>query len=281
MSTEHANKPLVSILMATYNRAGFLARSAGSVMRQKYDNWELLIVDDGSTDETRAVAEKLSAGEARIKYIRHEHTGRIAAISNFGLRAARGKYVAILDDDDYWSEPEKLARQVRFMEENTDYVGCGGGIIILDKRGKETGRVLKPETHEAIRRRALVANGVANSTALFRLADALDAGLYDESMLQFADWDFWLKMGLRGKLYNFQEYFTAYTMWPGGSSFSRQHEAARAAVRIVLRYRKSYPGFWLALPYVTAYFMYTHLPIGLKKYWNPFLSRLKKSLFSG
>ncbi len=273
-------KPLVSILMATYNRAGFLPRSVRSVVEQKYENWELLIVDDGSADKTRAVAEKLSAAEPRIRYIRHEHTGRIAAISNFGLKFARGRFIAILDDDDYWLDREKLLKQVRFMEENPDYAGCGGGIIILDGDGRETGRVLKPETHAAIRKRALIANGMANSTTVFRREDALAAGLYDESLLQFADWDFWLKMGLRGKLYNFQDYFAAYAMWPAGSSFSRQHEAARSALRVVFRYRGRYPGFSLALPYVMAYLLYAYLPTWLKKHWNPFLSRLKKNLFS-
>jgi len=276
-----SGKPLVSILMATYNRAGFLPRAIRSVLNQSYQGWELLVADDGSVDETKKTVEELAAKDARIRYLWHSHTGRIAVISNFGLRRVQGKYVAVLDDDDYWIDADKLSKQVGFLENNPEYAGCGGGIMLTDQEGRSYGGVKKPESDQAIRKNALIANPMANSTTLFRYDAAKEIGFYDESLLQFADWDFWLKMNLIGKLYNFPEYFGTYTMWSGGSSFKKQRQAARSGLTIIFRYRGKYGSFWLALLSGSAYFIYAYLPNRLKSFWNPILSRLKKKLFAG
>jgi len=122
---------------------------------------------------------------------------------------------------------------------------------------------------------------MANSTTLFRRATAERLGNYDETMLQFADWDFWLKMGLAGKLYNFPEHFAAYRMWEGGMSFAKQRENARSAFRIVRRYTGRYPRTALGCLSAVAYATYAYLPAFIKRFLNPALSRLKKFLFAG
>lgn len=272
--------PKVSILMAAWNRAKFLERSVRSVQSQTFHDWELIITDDGSTDETPEVAARFSKEDKRIIYIRLNHIGRIAKVSNAGVRRARGEYIAILDDDDWWATDGKLEKQVKFLDSHLEYVGCGGGLILVDEAGRETGRVLKPEHDEDIRKYALIANPMANATTLFRRVVAEKIGWYDETMLQFADWDFWLKMGLQGKLYNFPEYFMCYRMWGGGMSFARQKETAASARRIIFLCRKSYPNFSLALAYVMAYSAYVYLPLGIRRITHAWLSRLKKTIFS-
>jgi succinoglycan biosynthesis protein ExoA len=119
-----------------------------------------------------------------------------------------------------------------------------------------------------------------NSTTLFRRAVAEKIGGYEESLLEFADWDFWLKMGLRGKLYNFPEHFLYYRVWSGGSSFLRQKENAISAFQILNRHRGEYPGFLNGFAGAAAYLFHAHLPAFVKKYSSPFFSRLKKYLFS-
>lgn len=273
-------RPKVSILMAAWNRARFLGRSVQSIQLQTFRDWELIITDDGSTDETPQVVRRLVEGDKRIIYVRLDHLGRIAKVSNAGVRRACGEYVAILDDDDWWVVDDKLEKQVKFLDTHPEYVGCGGGLILVDEAGRETGRVLKPEHDEDIRKYALIANPMANATALFRRADAEKIGWYDETMLQFADWDFWLKMGHEGKLYNFPEYFMCYRMWGGGMSFARQKETAASARRIVFRHRKSYPNFSLAFLYVAAYSIYAYFPELIRRTMNPWFSRLKKIIFA-
>ncbi|MBQ0062672.1 MAG: glycosyltransferase family 2 protein [Prevotella sp.] len=105
---------LVSIVTPAYNSSLYIAKSINSVLAQTYANWEMLIVDDGSTDNTLEIVR--SYEDKRIKIFNNTHQGAAEA-RNLALRQATGKYVAFLDSDDLWL-PEKLEKQVRFMEEN-------------------------------------------------------------------------------------------------------------------------------------------------------------------
>lgn len=271
--------PKVSALLTTCDRGGVLIKAVESLHAQSLSDWELIIVDDSANSET-AEAVKQFSSDARIKYFHREKKGSIANASNFGLARATGEYVAILDDDDWWIDQKKLEKQIAFLETHPEYAGCGGGIVAVNPEGKELFKTLKPREDADIRNRALYANPMANSTTVFRRAAAEKAGNYDETLKQFADWDFWLKLGTVGKLYNFPEYFTSYMVWERGASFSKQRESAQAAFRIVKRHKGEYPGYLRGLCFACSYWMYAHLPAWLKKFLNTPLSRLKKALFS-
>ena len=115
---------LVSIIMPSYNTGGFIAESIESVLAQTYKDWELIIVDDCSTDDTDAVIARYD--DSRIKYLKNETNSGAAVSRNRALQEATGKWIAFLDSDDTW-HPEKLERQIRFMEQTgykftyTDY----------------------------------------------------------------------------------------------------------------------------------------------------------------
>ena len=274
-------KPTVSVLTATWNRAHLIGAAIESVRDQTFPDWELIVVDDGSTDTTAGVIRGWQAKDKRIAYFRMPTRESIAAVSNLGLAHAQGKYVAILDDDDWWIDKRKLEKQVAFMDAHPDCVACGGGIMMVDERGKELGRALKKESDAEIRNVALFANPMANSTTLFRADAASAVGRYDDTTIrQFADWDFWLKLGLRGKFYNFPEYFAAYRIHPGSSSFQKQRENADAAIIIVKRYRRKYPGFWKGILYAYGYRIYTFAPLWFRRGTYAFLSSVKKRLFA-
>src|SRR3989344_5001552 len=99
-------------------------------------------------------------------------------------------------------------------------------------------------------------------------------------MPQFADWDFWLKMGLIGKLYNFPLYFLSYRMWEQGMSFAKQKVNARCAVRIAKRYAHMYPNRFSSLAFAYGYVLYTYVPESVRRFFNPLLSKAKKTFFS-
>jgi glycosyltransferase involved in cell wall biosynthesis len=103
------NQPLVSIIMPTYNRAAFIMETIESIIAQSYTNWELLVVDDGSTDNTEELVHSLK--DARINYHKFERTGITGRLKNFGINKARGALIAIMDSDDLWP-PQKLQKQV-------------------------------------------------------------------------------------------------------------------------------------------------------------------------
>lgn len=116
---------LVSIIMPSYNTAGYISETIESVLAQTYTNWELIIVDDCSTDNTDEVV-KTFLTDKRIKYLKNEKNSGAAVSRNYALREAKGKWIAFLDSDDLWL-PEKLEKQIAFMEKNgykftyTDY----------------------------------------------------------------------------------------------------------------------------------------------------------------
>ena len=266
--------------MLTYNRPQKIGRAIASACRQTLDDWELIIVQDGANPATAALLGDWVEREPRVRYFQRGTVGCIAEASNYGLRHARGQYVAILDDDDCWSTEDKLERQIAFLDANPEYVACGGGYILVDQDGSERGRFLKPESDDAIRARALLANPIANSTAIFRRTLAGEPALYDESIKGFADWDFWLMIGEHGKLYNFPEHVAHYALWEGGGSFHSQKVNTRAAVRIVKKHSQHYDGGAAALALAYLYLAYAHLPLSVRRASYHTLSSLKKALAS-
>lgn len=132
----------VSVIMPVYNAGKFLKHSIHSVQLQTYDNWELLIVNDASTDESLAEAKSFAEKDSRIKvFDMHENLG-VGACRNFAIARASGRYLAFLDADDLWSK-RKLEKHVSFMQEN-DYALSHTSFAYIDEKGKflPTGQVI-------------------------------------------------------------------------------------------------------------------------------------------
>ena len=123
---------LVSIIMPSWNTARFIRESIDSVRNQTYTNWELLIVDDCSTDNTDEIVASYS--DERIRYFKNKKNSGAALTRNRALREARGEWIAVLDSDDLWT-PEKLERQLQFMKEN-NYVFSYHEYVKIDEESK-------------------------------------------------------------------------------------------------------------------------------------------------
>lgn len=134
---------LVSIVMPSYNTANYIESSIESVRHQTYENWELIIVDDCSTDDTDEVVRPFLS-DRRIRYLKNEQNSGAAISRNWALREAKGKWIAFLDSDDLWL-PEKLEKQVTFMEQN-GYHFSYTNYEEIDMAGEKTGvRVTGPK----------------------------------------------------------------------------------------------------------------------------------------
>ena len=129
---------MVSIITPIYNSADTLKETAASVLAQDYQDWELLLIDDCSSDESRAVMEELAASDSRIRCLYNERNVGVAETRNHGIKKACGRYIAFLDSDDIW-DADKLSRQMRFMEE-TDSPFTYTSIRIIDETGTPTGK---------------------------------------------------------------------------------------------------------------------------------------------
>lgn len=119
--TTPKNKPLVSIICPTYNRDGYIAEAVNSVRNQTYDNWEMIVVSDGSTDGTDRVMRYYIDNDKRIIYSKLDKNRGIAKARNHGLSLAKGSYIAVMDSDDLCS-PERLEKEVAVLRSGVDFV---------------------------------------------------------------------------------------------------------------------------------------------------------------
>ncbi len=270
----------VSVVMLTYDRPRFLNRAIESVVKQDYQDWELIVVDDGLGRESEEIVLGWLNQDSRIRYYHREKAGNIANAMNFGIKQARGEYIAVLDDDDYWIPIDKLSRQVEFLDENTSCAACGGGAIVIDENGTEKLRYFKLQDDKALRKWALISNPMHHSTSMFRRSLIFQCGLYDELLAGFQDWDVFLKLAKQGSLHNFPEALVYYTMWGESGSFLSQRANSRAAIAIVLRHGKAYGRFVAALSLAGIHYLYARLPRLIKQASFSFLSRAKKRAFA-
>lgn len=188
-------KPLVSIIMPTYNHAEFITEAIESVFRQTYKCFELIIINNYSTDDTEKIVN--SYDEDRIKYLRFQNRGIIAASRNLGIKNSTGKYIAFLDSDDIWL-PEKLEKQVALMENNVEMALSYVLYSKLHQNGIIKGEFPYP-THRAqghIFLNQYLLNVIANSGAMVRASVLNKVGLFDENpkLVSVEDAELWLRI---------------------------------------------------------------------------------------
>ncbi len=237
-----ASEPLVSVLLLTYNRATFLPAAIMSVLTQSYQNIELIIIDDGSTDATPGVVRAIP--DPRIKYIRHEDNAGIVVRRIESLTYATGDYIAIIDSDDMWFDTEKLNQQVAHMQTHLDCVVVGTFISLISTDGVTIGKTTYQTTDAAIRRRLLWRNQFAHSSVLLRK----DAVSKTEGYRDFPigeDLDLFLQLGQHGSFANLPFLSTAYRIHQAKAT-AEHKKTAREVLKVIAKHRRFYPHYWLA-----------------------------------
>jgi glycosyltransferase involved in cell wall biosynthesis len=188
--------PRVSVVLPTYNRGALLERSAGSVLSQGFRDLELIVVDDGSTDDTPAAVRRLRDRDPRVRALRQSNGGAAAA-RNAGIAAARGELVAFQDSDDEWL-PGHLAGNVDALSDHPD-----AGVVysfMTRRRGDAARLVPDPESPRLdgdLSRVLLQRNLVGTPTALVRRRVLDQAGPMDVRLPQLEDWDLWIRVAQR------------------------------------------------------------------------------------
>jgi glycosyltransferase involved in cell wall biosynthesis len=191
-------RPLVSIVIPTYNRAALLREAVQAVCAQTYSSWELLVVDDGSTDTTRAYLATLT--DERIRAIWLDHSGNAALVRNVGIRAARGSHVAFLDSDDLWNR-EKLVLQMDQLEAHPECRWGYTGMALMDERGREIHRIdsrLRPTYGGWILEHMLEGRALVTTSTVIAQRELLESvGGFDETLLRSHDIDLWIRLAER------------------------------------------------------------------------------------
>jgi glycosyltransferase involved in cell wall biosynthesis len=207
--------PLVSVVIATYNMARFLPLALRSALDQSYENIEVLVVDDGSQDDTRAIMEPFR-DDHRVRYVFQQNRGQASA-KNRGIREARGEYVAFLDADDMWV-PDKLERQMPLFLRSPAVGIVYSRFAYIDEAGTE----LRIEDYDLFRGRVsgplLIRNFIGFGTSVARKECFDRLGSFDESIGMGIDYDLWLRFSTQYEFDYVDRPLLRYREWPGQMS---------------------------------------------------------------
>jgi len=185
--------PKVSVILPTYDRLPMLKEAVDSVLAQNFEDMELIVVDDGSTDGT---AEEMKRYGGRVKLIQHSQNRGVSAARNKGILHARGKYIAFLDSDDLWVKG-KLKIQVSFLDDNPHYPICYTDEIWI-RRGKRVNPMLKHAKYSGwIFQKCLPLCIISPSSVMMKRTLFSKVGLFDEALPVCEDYDFWLRVSAR------------------------------------------------------------------------------------
>jgi glycosyltransferase involved in cell wall biosynthesis len=190
MTREKIQNPKISVLMPVYNVAEFVAASIESILNQTFQDFEFIIIDDGSNDGT---SEAIGAyKDPRIVFVQRRHLGTVYQL-NFGLAIARGKYIARQDGDD-WSHPKRFEKQIDFLESHPDYGVVSSAMSVSDEKGSPI-KVLRypaePDFEKLINKCC-----ISHAASMWRRDINDRIGGYDEQFNKNCceDYDFWLRV---------------------------------------------------------------------------------------
>ena len=187
--------------MPVYNREDLLPRAIDSILNQTYKDFELIIVDDGSTDSSENIAHIYAQKDSRIKVIKNDKNKGISYSRNKGMDAARGKYIAIMDSDDQ-ALPFRLEKSIKVLEENPKYVALSGGTISMDDK-LSSKDLLHWDRYTIVKNNFAISfifnNTFANASAIFKRDFVKEHHIkYNESLVSAEDYDFWKQFIFKG-----------------------------------------------------------------------------------
>lgn len=253
---------LVSIVMPAYNAAGFISESIRSVLDQTYENWELLVIDDASQDETLDIVEEFVLADSRI--ILHPlPTNQGAGFArNIGIKASKGEFICFLDADDLW-KAEKLQTQLQFMKQHNAEV-CYASYEIIDEEGKSLNSMIKALEILPFSK-LLKANYVGNLTGIY---SAKKLGkIYCPLIRKRQDWGLWLlAVEKAGKAKGIQQPLAKYRIRRHSISGNKWEmlQYNYKVYRKVLKFSALKSGFWMLLFLWEQFFVKSRQKVTLK-----------------
>lgn len=189
--------PTVSVILAAYNAEKYLREAAASILNQSFTDFEFIIIDDGSTDQTKSIIESMN--DPRIKLISRPNKGLTPSL-NEAVHLAQGEYIARMDADDL-STPKRFEVQVEFLRSHPEVVLLGGAYDLIDDKTRYLTTITPPGDDATLQEHALSGRTpICHPLAMMHRDAVLKVGGYDETFKVAQDLDLWLKLGEVGKL---------------------------------------------------------------------------------
>ncbi|MCD4694407.1 glycosyltransferase family 2 protein [bacterium] len=188
--------PKVSVIIPTYNRADFLREAINSVLKQSFKDFELIVVDDGSTDNTKKIVLDFQERDERIKYYYQKNSGGAASPKNFGIKKSSSDLIAILDSDDKWLS-QKLEKQINFLEVNqgVDFIACDYFLVSKRSAKKDLVKIIRVKN---VLENVLMRDYIGPGSGMIYRKKVFDViGGFDEKLKSGQDWD--MRIRLAGK----------------------------------------------------------------------------------
>lgn len=231
----------VSIVLPTYNRCYCIERSIDSILRQTYADFELLVIDDASTDDTETLVKKIAETDTRVRYFRQPQNKGVSAARNEGIRRTKGSCIAFQDSDDVW-RADKLEKQMRVLKEQPE---CGLVYCMFEGRKKDGTLVHIPDDsieksvlQGDMYRLLLQGNVIDAPTVIVRRECLAQSGLFDEELICLEDWELFLRIAKDRKIGYVDEPLLLSDIHEGGVS-SRVGGYFQARCKMILLHRKA------------------------------------------
>ena len=211
----------VSVLMTAYNAEKFIEEAIESIISQKFKNWNLILVDDKSTDNTVKIVKSFKNKKIKI-YKLKKHIGRTNAL-NFGLKKCKSKYVAIQDADDI-SLPNRFAKQVNFLKKNKEFKMTGGWAFMINMFSKRIGEIKSEVNAVKLNSSMLFHNSIPHSTVMYYSSFAKKIGGYPSHLKYAQDFGLILKFVKRNKIKVMPEFLSMIRLTAQSMSFRKEYK---------------------------------------------------------
>ena len=220
--------PALSVLMSVYNGAAYLQQAVDSILAQTFTDFEFIIINDGSTDETAVLLSQFT--DPRLRIVHQENIGLTRSL-NRGIALATGRYIARMDADDVaW--PGRFAAQAAFLDAHPEVVLLGTAYRHVDTARHRSIDIFPPTTNADIRRALLTENPICHSSAMMRRAALTAVGGYNEAFYYVQDYELWSRLAASGQVANLAEVLQTRHYHPQNLSNNFQTELKRLALHL-------------------------------------------------
>ena len=239
--------PLVSVVIVTYKpNLNYISQAIDSIKKQTYKNTEIIIINDKSTDEIEKYFDCLRDRDKSIIYFCNETRNGVATARNQWIFLSNWKYIAMLDDDDFWNDEKKIEKQVKYLEENQEYwLVWVSELLNIYENWKENGKTKYKISNSDIKNHLLEWNQFAQSWVMIRKTILTVSWIYDTSVFT-EDYDLWCRIGKYCKICNINSSI-AYRIRENSLRHSNIYKWKINALKIAWKYKNIYPNSLKAL----------------------------------
>lgn len=221
----------VSVIMSVYNGEKYLKEAIESIFNQSFGDFEFIIVDDGSSDNTLKILKEYAKKNSRVKIIKNKNNIGLTKSLNKAIQDAKGEYIARMDADDI-SLPKRLEKQVKFMEKNPKVGLLGAAYYQMNSKGEIVGKNIFPISNKKLQKVLIKYNHFFHASVMIRKNILNEVGLYNENIKSAQDYDLWFRIARVSKITNLSEFLMIQRYSMERISIDYKNEQMRSSIKI-------------------------------------------------